>query len=112
VEVDAIRINEIEFDVANLKRIVASHETLHQKTDERFIVHEMLHQKTDERMLAVDKRVDVLTENTLAVVHLTTTINALIEALAFARKMANVVLALVAAGAALWAAVKYAWNHL
>jgi len=84
--------------MAGLKRRVDSHETLHQKAEQRDA--------------ATNKRVDVLTENTQAVVHLTATMNALIEALAVSSKIARGLLAVGAALTASWMGIKYAWNHL
>lgn len=95
---DEIRAKKLEIDVFHL----------HKRADDC----DAKHVRTSEQLLAVDRRVDVLTENTLAVVHLTETINSLVEALGFLRKIAQGFLAIGAAIAAVWVGIKYAWNHL
>lgn len=90
---DEIRARKLELDVFNLHRRADDCDALHQKTGERF--------------LGVDKRVDVLTENTLAVVHLTDTVNSLIEALGFVSKICRALLAIGALVTASWVAIKH-----
>jgi hypothetical protein len=93
-----IRVKKIELDVFHL----------HKRADDC----DARHGKTTEQLLAVDKRVDVLTENTNAVVHLTETVNNLIEALTFISKIAKAILVIGAACTAVWVALKHLWDRV